>query len=394
MSVLSRASLASPQYIRLKCSCGRDLRARPEQAGSSITCWSCHASVPVPVPVAPGGWLARLLRVAARQVLDARIFILLALGAVSVTLALSLTALGVNFGPRVLRTVPRPGVWAAALALGLAMVGYGELLRRGCQGDWAPRPHVGIPARAWRAVLCLGIGVLLALPLITTTATESLPHLTPKGLALGLAASLILPLVMLGTYFPEGTIRFRLGVVVSTVRRHPRAVLASLLIVPLALPAIELLVFTLARITQTFSFMLFDLFPNHAGTRAYSLIPYYTPSELRMTWIDFREASDTRLLGTYADSLGQGYTLFGAISSSLALNHSNGFFLGSINLNEKGYLAFRMFFTLVMVTCMLSALAIQARWLGLLSTIDARRSGAPTGSTGLIALPNLTPEPS
>jgi hypothetical protein len=53
-----------------------------------------------------------------------------------------------------------------------------------------------------------------------------------------------------------------------------------------------------------------------------------------------------------------------------------------------------MFFTLALVTGMLCALAVQARWLGLLSTIDSRRSAASSGSTGLHSLPNLTPETS
>ena len=90
---------------------------------------------------------------------------------------------------------------------------------------------------------------------------------------------------------------------------------------------------------------------------------------------------------------GQGYTLIGAIPASLAMDTSNGLYLGAISLNPKSYLAHRMFFTLVIVTCMLCALAVQARWLGLLSTIDSRRS-ASSGSTGLYQLPNLSPETS
>ena len=59
------------------------------------------------------------------------------------------------------------------------------------------------------------------------------------------------------------------------LKRHPVAALAALLILPLSLPVIEVTVFTLARFSSTFSFMLFDLFPAHEGVRTLSGIPYY-----------------------------------------------------------------------------------------------------------------------
>ena len=177
-------------YLHLKCPCGRDLRRRPEQAGSSITCWSCHASVPVPVPVAPGGWVARLLRMAARQILDARIVTLLVVGAVLVTLSLALSCLDHPVGHAAKVRGVNPGVWSAALALGLVMVGYGELLRRGCQGDWTPRPHVGLLTMAWRGVICLAMGTALVLPLFIAAVRDTPPRVTPAGLAIAVACTL------------------------------------------------------------------------------------------------------------------------------------------------------------------------------------------------------------
>jgi hypothetical protein len=391
MSAMVDGRIMHSAYVRVKCPCGRDLRARPEQAGGHITCWSCHGSVFVPVPVAPGSWVVRVLRVTARQILEARTFTLLAVGAVLVTLALGMTGLGVSPGPAVRAWIPRPGVWAAALALALVMVGYGELLRRGCEGDWAPRPAVGPLALAWRVFLCLGAGVILALPMIMESPGSTPPHLTATGLVVGLAASLILPLILLGTFAPRGTVSDRVCMVASMLKRHPAAVLATLLLLPLSLPAIEGLVFVLTRLSSKFAFMLFDLFPPHAGIRTFSGLPYYALSESRLKWLDFREAGDTLILGTYLGSLAQGYTLIGSIPASLAMDTSRGYLLLSVDLNPHGYLAVRMVFTLVIVTCILCVLAIQARWLGLLSTIDSRRS-ASSGSTGLFQLPDLTPE--
>ncbi len=394
MSVLVYERPMTQSYLRLKCPCGRDLRARPELAGSSITCWSCHATVPVPIPVAPGGWVSRVLRVTARQILEARTITLLVFGAVLLTAALAMTSLGVSLGPRMGTWVPRPGVWGAGLALGLVMAGYGELLRRGCQGDWTPRPHVGPVARAWRGFICLGLGLAMILPLIIASAGQTPPRITPNGMLIALAATMILPLIMLGTYFPEGSVSDRVRLVLSLFKRHPVATLATLMVLPLSLPAMEMLLFALTRLSATFSFMLFDLFPTHAGIRTLAGIPYYAPGEIRLKWFDFREASDALILGSYVESLEQGYTLLGAIPASLAMDTSNGLFLGSISLNPTSYLAHRMFFTLALATGMLCALAVQARWLGLLSTIDSRRSAASPASTGLYQLPNLSPETS
>ena len=377
MPSLTEGRPVSPHWLHVNCPCGRELRARPEQAGSHITCWSCHASVPVPVPVAPGGWVARLLRMAARQILDARIITLLAIGAILVTLALSLTSLGIPLGARLRAWSSVPGVWAAALALGLVMVGYGELLRRGSQGDWAARPVVGPLALAWRALICLGAGTALVLPLIIAAEGRTPPRSTPAGLGIALAAILVLPLVMLATYLPRGSIRERAAVVGSMLKRHPMAVLMSLLILPLSLPFIEASLILLTRATSTLAFLLVDIFPPHEMVRERYRIPYYAPSELPKTWIDLRDASDSIVLGLYGESLRRGYTLLGAIPASLAMGTSEVFDSDyTIRVGPGGYLLYRMVFTLVIVVFMLCVLAVQARWLGLLSTMDSRRSAA------------------
>ena len=394
MTAMAQGRPMAYRYLPVKCPCGRDLRARAELAGSLIHCWDCHASVPVPVPVAPGGWVARLLGMTAKQILEARTVTLLSIGAVLVTLALAMTSLGVPMGAKVRAWMPYPGVWAAAIALGLVMVGYGELLRRGSQGDWTARPPVSPMARVWRALICLGAGVALIMPLILATAAQTPPRLTPAGLGIALAATLAFPLVMLGTYFPRGSVIERVALVGSMLKRHPMALLASLLLLPLSLLAIEVAVIVLMRLTSTLAFLLLDLFPAHDWIRIHLGIPYYAPGELRNTWVDFREFDTLTVLALYTDSLWHGYSLLGTIPASLAMDMSHGYHLDTIGLNPRGYLAFRMFFTLVIVTGMLSVLAVQARWLGLLSTMDSRRSAASPGSIGRAALPNLSPEKS
>ncbi len=375
MSAHVGGRLVHQAYLPIKCGCGRDLRARPEQAGSSITCWSCHASVAVPVPVAPGGWVARLLRIAARQILDARIVTLLTVGAVLVTLSLSLSCLDHPVGHAVKARGVNPGVWSAALALGFVMVGYGELLRRGCQGDWTPRPHVGLLTMAWRAVICLGMGTALVLPLFIAALRDTPPRVTAAGLAVAAACILALPLLMLGTYFPNGSMGDRARVIGSMLRRHPVAVLASLLALPLSLVAIELVLLVVGRVTLTLAFLTVDVFPPRESITVLFRMPYYMTSPARETWVDVGDARDSVIFGLYGQSLRQGYTLLGAIPASLALGRTTGYDPAFIlHTGPWVYLAYRMGYTLLIVAGMLSALAVQARWLGLLSTIDSRRS--------------------
>jgi hypothetical protein len=374
MSMQVGSRLAHQPYLHVKCPCGRELRARSEQAGSHITCWSCHASVPVPIPVAPGGWVARLLRMAARQILDARIVTLLAIGAVLVTLSLSLSSLDHPVGHAVKARGVNPGVWSAALALGLVMVGYGELLRRGCQGDWTPRPAVGLLTMAWRALICLATGTALVMPLVIAAVRDTPPRLTAAGLAIAAACILIFPLVMLATYLPHGSIGRRMAVVGSMLRRHPMAVLASLLALPLSLLAIELALVLVARMTFTFAFLVVDVFPPRESITVLFRMPYYMTTPARGTWVDINDASDSVMFGLYGQSLRQGYTLLGAIPASLALGRTSGYDTLPLQTSAVPYLLYRMGFTLLIVAGMLSALAVQARWLGLLSTIDSRRS--------------------
>jgi hypothetical protein len=266
------------------------------------------------------------------------------------------------------------------------MIGYGELLRRGSQGDWTARPHVGWWARAWRMLICLSAGSALVLPLIYASETGTVPRLTFQGLSIALGVTVLMPLVMLGTYAPRGSVLGRVGMIGSMVRRHPFAILASLLLLPLSLFVIEGLVFVLTRITQDFGLILFDLFPTRAEIIDFTKVPYFIASDHKPT--DYRMMPDAQLMGYYGDSLRHGYGLMGVIPASLALPTAYGYDPNtSLLLSPRGYLIHRMGYTLFIVTCILAVMAIQARWLGLLSTMDFRKTEAHPGTTGLPALP-------
>jgi hypothetical protein len=384
MSVLLQER-SSRHYLHPKCRCGRELRAKLEQAGSEIICWDCHAPVRVPIPAAPGGWVARLLKMGARQLIEARTCTLLVIGAAIVTSALTLPHLVAKEGPSIRwLSALNPGIWLAGLALGLVMIGYGELLRRGSEGDWTVRHAPRLGTRIWRGVVCLGAGMALVLPLILASSSRTIPRATLPGLAIAAILTLMLPLVMLATYSGHSTIRARLAMIREMFEHHPVAVFASILILPMAIIAIEAALCTLIFAYRPVSFFLLDLCPQPPLVEKKWGVPYVWNQ-------DFRVASDSAIMDVYADQLRHGYSLIGAIPASLAMETSNGFEPYTISLSRSEYLQARILFTLFIVSVMLAVLAVQARWLGLLSTMDTRRTAATNPMPLVAALPNLRP---
>ena len=330
-----------------------------------MVCWDCHANVLVPVPVAPGAWVARLLKMTSRQLLEARTFTLLVIGSVLVTSSLSMPHLGPAIAG-IARRIPNASIWAAAASLALVIVGYGELLRRGSRGDWAPRIRVAGLEKLWRAFLCLVGALALVTPLLIASGNQANPRITAFGIGLALASIVVVPLVLLGTYAGTGPVSSRARTVLAAIRRHPFAIFASLMMLPLSIVVVETTIFTIGRISDTFGFLFFDL--NKPISSLSSV--YGTPS---VDGVDYRAMSGFQILELYLESVADGFSLTGTIPASLALSTTNGFNPIAIWLSPEGYVRLRMFFTLIIVVGMLSFLAVQARWLGLLTTIDSRR---------------------
>ncbi len=367
-------AVGMPLPTMVKCRCGKVLRARPEFAGTDITCWSCHEAVAVPIHVAPGDWVAKLLKMGAKQLLEAQTVSLLAIGAALVVLSLQ---------------IPQFGVWSAACALTIVMIGYGELLRRGSQGDWTRQPHVTMRMRGWRAVLCVTSAIGLTLPLIVAWGHQAQPRVTTPGLLIAGVACLVVPLVMLGTYAPTGSLQDRMKLIGAMVRRHPFATLCSLLLLPASLIAVELVTLETLRWNEWFRYFVSDLFPLPAGTVRIN-------GRLFFGSVDFISLPTGESFDrSYASGLRHGYTFTGSIAASLALPITNNLTPFAVFKQAHYYLWVRILFTSFTVTCMLSALAVQARWLGLLSTLDSRRTEAEaaisTSSSGtarqLVLLP-------
>jgi hypothetical protein len=309
--------------------------------------------VEVPVPKAPVGWVARVLRRGARDVLEARTFTLLVLGSFLVTAAL---------------LIPGNGCWTAAVALTFVGLGYGELVRRGSSPDWSNRPRISLWARLWRIGLCGVAAFAMVSPWLLARgyhATAS-PRMTRLGVSLALLAASVLPLLMLATFAHDARGRGPRRLVFSTIGRHPVAVLGALALVPLSLIVLECILYATTRYQGIFSFLVLDLFPKPDSVHPSYGIPYFG-------WSDYRAFPESVYVGMYAERLRQGYSFVTALPASVAIQTNNGFAPFAALMSDLKYLGIRVFFTFVVVMSVLAVMAVQSRWLGLLSSMDSRR---------------------
>ena len=346
-----RRALARP-YITVDCRCGKRLRAKSEQAGTEISCWNCKTNVAVPLPKISVEWLFHLLRRGARDVFGLGTATLLVLGSMLTCAAL---------------LVPGNGIVTSIAALTLVLFGYGEMVRRGSRPDWVDRPAVPLLTRIWRASLCLATAAAMLSPWLLAPGYDGgSPRLTKSGVAAGLAGLAAIPLVFLGTYAHDPNRRGPIRLVARTASRHPLGLLLALLLVPAAIVGLEGLLFLLTRHEEMFPFLVLDIFPKPSTVRLDFGIPFFGES-------DFRKMPDSVFIDLYRDRLRQGYTFVGALPASLALQTKNGFDPWALWMTDRKYLVIRLLFTLMVAMGVLGVMAVQARWLGLLASIDDRR---------------------
>jgi hypothetical protein len=349
MATAYHENASTKKFLVVSCVCGRSLRAKLEQAGGTVQCWECHRVVPVPFPRSAERVLRTLNR-GLHDVLSMPYLAALALGAVVVSGALLLSGMG--------RLLP-------ALLLVDVAIGYGVLIRRvglWGPGDVGPRPGF----HRWdiaRVLVTLGVCVLVVSPwLVTQRGLSATPRLHGAGAAIGAIVAILVPLAMLITWGPLGPMK-----TLKVLRHHLVATFFCLLIVPLALVAAELIAVFVASYFGMFSFFLIDLLPNSqvmlakhgvilAGRYYYPVIP------------------EPGYLSAYAEYLGLGYPLWTTIPASLAAPYT--WFTAPMILDsdETIYLLIRMAITVAVGFVILTALAIQARWLGLIARLDCREA--------------------
>jgi hypothetical protein len=361
------------------------VRARREQAGMTVRCWSCGGQVPVPYPRVTGR-LARAFADAVRGTLRAETVGVVLGGAAVVTAAL---------------LVPGAGPWLALGLIGAAAVwGYGALVvgarpeaPAGAGGpDGAPgepagegRAGRGVPGVVGRLLLGGAAAVALVAPLIARNGGHLLPPIEPvtgafRLMLLTLLGGLVVPVALLATFAHDRRGRLPAGLALAALRRHKAATLAALLVVPLGLLLVEGVVAFVAWDGDYLPILVADLFPTprlEARDDGMYAITRYDGA-----------VGEQHLVGgigdlnrAYACALRRGFTLVGEVPASLALGQmpraASVAFLDKTPLlyavKPAPYLAFRLLLSVMILTSAGLLLAVQARWLGLIAALDPRR---------------------
>jgi hypothetical protein len=370
-------------FLYAECACGRTLRATPDQAGTVIRCWSCGGEVVVPHP-------------------DRKELLIRAMGDAAFN-AFGLPTVGFLLAGAVIITavllVPRAGPWLALVLVAAASAwGYGGQLGAGApEPGPAPRgsevstvPHASEveteaeaedvrgprrPSLA-RGTLALAASLALVAPLLVRNRGHTLP---PAGAApgvLGLMALafvgwLVFPVAMLTAYARDDRSPLPPRRALARLARHPLLTLAALLIVPLGLLATEALVAALAWEQGQLPLIVADLFPPPRLVHMDDGPRLCFDLDGTEVVANCGGTHDT-LIPVYRYGLRRGFTLIGTIPASLSIRGVR------ILINQwmfkvaaEKYLATRIALTFLVAWAAGTLLTIQARWLGLIATLDS-----------------------
>jgi hypothetical protein len=352
MSIVEPDKSGTRKFLSVDCPCGRALRASVDMAGREISCWECHRMVHVPVPRSAER-AYRVIHDGLQDVFEARWPFVLFLGAAALTGVLC---------------VPGIGVPLATLILFLGALGYGELIRQ-CGIDFWDFDDWKEPSQLLRRVgvaALFGLGVAAPMLLSRGGFGES-PRFTTLGLLVGLAGTMILPVLMFLIYARDekGPLGWRRGR--DVLIRYPVATFLALLLVPLGVVASELVLIAITSWQGMFPFLVLDLFPGSDYFAEQYKIPRYgnyTKPEL----------PDVRFFHLYLRRLHHGYTLTAALPASLS---KKTFIVASpwtLDYSDSGYLTARAIYSQMSTMIIFVFMALQARWLGAISTLDSRQS--------------------
>lgn len=348
-----------PEYVVFPCRCGRDLRAKMDLAGTAVRCWSCHAEVSVPRAKSDSRVaLGSLLGV--WDIVQAEYLLMMLLGALVVSCTLA---------------IPVVGGAAGLVLLAAAAVAYREVIRvSGLQG--APLPQE--PAwRTWAARCFWGPVIALGLtaPVIQRhMIMDSYGQLIPlRGAGVAAAAVLgwiVVPLVALIASACDRSGPLTPRAALGVVRRHPVVTIVGLLIVPAGLLFLETAVVAITTQQEWFGFLVLDLFP----TRKNNWVPLRGSIDYDIPLPD--HAPFSAFFRSYDHGLRLGYTLMGAVPASLPRFPDSRVPPWFGLSHDLMYPAVKLLFSTLTLSFFAFLLAIQARWLGLIPTLDARRDTA------------------
>jgi CheY-like chemotaxis protein len=388
-----------PAFIYANCRCGRTLRARVDQAGTAIRCWSCGGNVTVPHPRVTGRLAWALAESVPRSLSLPTVVAVLAV-AVLISAAL---------------VVPVAGLW---LALGVCVAAawwYGRSIRESGLAAWGrllpPRaaggdasgaadgtPGPGLLARVWWLVLSVLSVAALVAPLAIRNGGGALPEVgdpfPPPGArvwaAVALLGWLVMPLLLVTTFAHDRRGRLSPVAALAALVRHPAATLAALLILPLGLLVMEGLIASAAWQQGSLPLLVSDLYPPPqfvSRQNGAHLVFNYDGIVKDRLFLQFsEEASSVYWLG-----MRRGYTLTGTLPASLTTGITARMSPELFRTTEEIYFGVRFFLSVLILTGTGLLLAIQSRWLGVTASLGSRRKGLLSGAyPALAAAPPAT----
>lgn len=350
MSIVEPDRNLTRKFLTVRCSCGRELRASVAMAGQEISCWECHKMVHVPVPRSPerAYWT---IREGLPEVFEIPWLVAMCLLTAVLTGVLC---------------VPGIGVPLSLVVLFLGSLGYGELIRQ-CGidywdfDDWKrPRPLL---ARLGVAFL-FALGVAAPL-LLSPRGFGHAPRFSTFGLLVAILGAGVLPLAMFLTYARNDRepLGWRRGG--SLLLRYPLATFLALVVVPLGVVVAEVVTTLVMVWSGEFRFLLLELFPDslyYAGRYKIEAFSNYSRPYL----------PDGRFYHLYFRRLYQGYDFVSALPASLSSKTNVVESPWTLELTEAEYLQMRVKYSLVVTLILMLFFALQARWLGAISTLETK----------------------
>ena len=349
----------SPAFVSVTCKCGRALRAKVEQVGTEVRCWDCHQMVPVPIP--------RQGQEVARELSEGALVMIKGPGTNSLVAAAALVT--------AVLSIPVIGVWCSVLVLTLGASAYGEIVRRVGRGH-RDGPEAGwsnslVPNSIPKALLCSSMAAGTVAPLwILNAGLHQSPHWDAIGLTIATLAWTIVPLLMVIHYVQTGE-GSPLGArrCLKFLNRHRFATILALAVVPLTLAATEAVIAFILYISGNLPFYALDYMPIPSSP----VKPIVAAGVVFYQHMDYRDFPDSKYIAGYFDGLRNGYWFVGSIPASLSLSSRAGLDAVAIGMYEIVYTLARVFITLCVVTGLITAFAIQARWLGAILGLEDRR---------------------
>ncbi len=276
--------------------------------------------------------------------------------------------------------IPIYGTWLSVIAFTLGASAYGEILRRVSSSSAAEPDPIWweslLPRSIPKGILCLLFAAGTVVPFwILNAAYHQSPHWDSLGGAITVASWTIVPLLMLG-YYGQSSQETRLGfrLTLKVLIKHPFATLLALAVIPTTLILAEVALDLILYMTGTLAFYALDFMPMPRTPHEpmmYDAIPHYNT-------VDFRNYEDSKYIIGYFDNVRRGYSFVGAIPASLANSTRAELNLTALRIYPWLYFSIRLLITMVIVTCLLTAFAIQARWLGVIPALTRIRPASTT----------------